>query len=461
MPADSDRVKIDVTVSPKGSLELLSQKELSALTDGAHHHALQNLYRRCALAVLNTGNEIDDVATLFDTYADFSVEVIRRTHGLELKIKNAPATAFVDQQMIAGVRQHLFAVLRDVIYLATEINDPARYDLTTSHGITDAVFQMLKHAGVMQPDQRPNLVVCWGGHSISREEYEYSKEVGYHLGLRQLDVCTGCGSGAMKGPMKGAFVGHAKQRRAGGRFIGLSEPGIIAAEPPNPLVNRLVILPDIEKRLEAFVRLGHAIIVFPGGVGTAEEILYILGILLDPANADIDLPLIFTGPASAQAYFAEIDAFLKLLFGQSIAQKYTIIVGDAEAVGHRLSRAIRQVRRQRTAMGDAYYFNWLLHIPLLQQRAFEVNHENVAALRLDSSLPNAELAVQVRQAFSAIVTGNIKEEGIRAIREHGPFQLRAEQNMLDALDHLLRQFAEQGRMKLHGAYTPCYQVVSG
>jgi hypothetical protein len=38
-----------------------------------------------------------------------------------------------------------------------------------------------------------------------------------------------------------------------------------------------VIMPDIEKRLEAFVRLGHGIIVFPGGVGTAEEILYLLG----------------------------------------------------------------------------------------------------------------------------------------------------------------------------------------
>ena len=31
---------------------------------------------------------------------------------------------------------------------------------------------------------------------------------------------------------------------------------------------------------EAFVRVGHGIIVFPGGVGTAEEILYLLGVLV-------------------------------------------------------------------------------------------------------------------------------------------------------------------------------------
>ncbi|HCI10222.1 MAG TPA: LOG family protein, partial [Alcanivorax sp.] len=66
----------------------------------------------------------------------------------------------------------------------------------------------------------PNLVVCWGGHSISREEYDYAKSVGYQLGLRELDICTGCGPGAMKGPMKGAHVAHAKQRRRQGRYLG-------------------------------------------------------------------------------------------------------------------------------------------------------------------------------------------------------------------------------------------------
>ena len=145
---------------------------------------------------------------------------------------------------------------------------------------------------------KPNLVVCWGGHSIGTEEYQYTKKVGYELGLRGLDVCTGCGPGAMKGPMKGATIGHAKQRIVGGRYIGLTEPGIIAAEPPNPIVNQLVIMPDIEKRLEAFVRLSHGIVVFPGGVGTAEEILYLLGILLEPANAG-------TAPES-RAHRAEI-----------------------------------------------------------------------------------------------------------------------------------------------------------
>ncbi len=208
------RPTIDTEVTPRGTLELLSQREVQQLRSTADSRILE-LFRRCALAVLNTGDDTDDAAALFDAYHDFSIEIVQRTRGLKLNIKNAPASAFVDGRMVEGIRQHLFAVLRDLVYIGTEIENNRRFDLNSSEGITDAVFHILKQARVLVPDVRPNTVVCWGGHSISRVEYEYTKEVGYHLGLRGLDICTGCGPGAMKGPMKGAAIGHVKQRQAG------------------------------------------------------------------------------------------------------------------------------------------------------------------------------------------------------------------------------------------------------
>ena len=270
---------VDTEVSPRGALELLSQREVEQLRFAAksgENSQLFELLRRCALAVMNSGSEEDDAAALFDRNRDFSVEIVQRTRGLKLKITNAPASAFVDGRIIEGIRQHLFAVLRDLVYIRTEIEQSERFDLDRGDSVTDAIFHILKHARILNPNLRPNLVVCWGGHAVSRTEYEYAKGVGYHLGLRGLDVCTGCGPGAMKGPMKGAAIGHAKQRMRDARYVGLTEPGIIAAEPPNPMVNHLVVLPDIEKRLEAFVRIGHGVIIFPGGVGTVEEILYLL-----------------------------------------------------------------------------------------------------------------------------------------------------------------------------------------
>jgi predicted Rossmann-fold nucleotide-binding protein len=457
--AEPPRMRINAQIAPRGTLEVLSQMDVAALTDTARRIDLMDVFRRCALAVLNTGNETDDAKALFDTYADFSIEVVRRTRGLKLVIRNAPPSAFVAGRMVEGIREHLFSLLRDIVFIGTEYSELLSAEDLAPAVVTDAVFQILKHARVLEPNKPPNLVVCWGGHSISREEYEYTKEVGYHLGLRGLDICTGCGPGAMKGPMKGAAVGHAKQRITEGRYIGLSEPGIIAAEPPNPMVNHLVVLPDIEKRLEAFVRLGHAVLVFPGGVGTAEEIFYLLGIVTDPKNAERPLPLVFTGPAGSEAYFAELDRFLRRVLGDDIASYYRIIVGNAEAVGEHIDTCMRRIRTQRRRDGDAYYFNWLLSIPSEHQKPFQVSHESVAALRLSRDLPRHTLIAELRRAFSAIVTGNVKENGIRMIEERGPFVLASDQELVVALDQLLTQFVRQGRMRLIGEYKPCFRVV--
>lgn len=456
-PPGDDRVNIDV--SPRGSLEMLSQLEVEALRrlgSGSAH----DLFRRCALAVLNSGTAQDDAAAIFDRFHDFDIEVLQRTRGVKLRIRNAPGSAFVNGRMIEGIKEHLFAVLRDVVYIATEIDHGQGFDLDSSVGITNAVFHILRNAGVLTLTRNANLVVCWGGHSISRDEYDYTKQVGYVLGLHGLDICTGCGPGAMKGPMKGAAVGHAKQRNHQGRYVGVSEPGIIAAEPPNPMVNRLVILPDIEKRLEGFVRLAHAFVVFPGGVGTIEEILYLMGILLDPANAHHRLPVILTGPEGTEYWFEAVDRLLVSSLGEEVRELYEIHVGDPWAVAGSVAKGVRAVRQQRLKFGDAFYFNWLLEVPLSYQQPFEPTHARMRALRLSAEAPRHELVVDLRRAFSGIVAGNVKESGIRQVREHGPWELSADPRLLEPLDALLEGFVAKGRMKLDGKdYQPCYRLL--
>ena len=224
---------VSARVGPRGSLENLSQQEAARLQDRGHG-GLYSLFRRCALAVLNAGSDSDNPAELFKKYENFDVRIIRQAWGIRLELQNAPAMAFVDQQMIQGIKELLFAVLRDIVYTADDIIESGRFDLSRSADITGAVFHIIRNARLLDPRERPDLAVCWGGHSIAREEYEFTKLVGYELGLRGLNVCTGCGPGAMKGPMKGATIGHLKQRIYGGRYIGLTEPGIVAAEPPNP-----------------------------------------------------------------------------------------------------------------------------------------------------------------------------------------------------------------------------------
>ena len=448
-------------VSPAGSMDLLSQLEVERLKKTASSELYQ-LYRNCTLAVLNSGSHTDNSKELLDKHKSFDVTVMRRERGIKLELANPPEHAFVDGQIIKGIQEHLFSVLRDIVYVNMHLADSQRLNLTNAIHITNLVFGILRNAGALIPGALPNLVVCWGGHSINPTEYQYTREVGHELGLRELNICTGCGPGAMEGPMKGAAIGHAKQRYKEQRYLGLTEPSIIAAEPPNPIVNELVIMPDIEKRLEAFVRIAHGIIIFPGGAGTAEELLYILGIMMHPENASQPMPIVLTGPKESEAYFRSIDKFVAETLGDEARKHYQIVIDDPEKVAQIMSQAMPEVRQHRKDNGDAYSFNWSLKIEPEFQLPFEPTHDSMANLDLHLNQKPEVLAANLRRAFSGIVAGNVKAEGIREIERHGPFTIDGDTKLMKKMDLLLKDFVAQHRMKLPGgsAYEPCYKIAA-
>ncbi|AOR64315.1 nucleotide 5'-monophosphate nucleosidase PpnN [Pectobacterium wasabiae] len=450
-------------ISPLGSMDLLSQLEVDMLKSTASSD-LYRLFRNCSLAVLNSGSQTDNSKELLSRYEDFDINVLRRERGVKLELVNPPEDAFVDGNIIRALQANLFAVLRDILFVNGQIASAGRYqnlNLENSAHITNLVFSILRNAKALHVGEEPNMVVCWGGHSINEIEYLYARKVGSQLGLRELNICTGCGPGAMEAPMKGAAVGHAQQRYKEGRFIGMTEPSIIAAEPPNPLVNELIIMPDIEKRLEAFVRIGHGIIIFPGGVGTAEEFLYLLGIMMNPENSEQVLPIILTGPEESANYFHVLDEFIVGTLGRQARRYYSIIINDAAEVARQMKKAMPLVKESRRHTGDAYSFNWSLRIAPDLQLPFEPSHENMADLNLHPNQPAEELAAALRRAFSGIVAGNVKEVGIQAIEQRGPYKIHGDPQMMKSMDTLLQGFVAQQRMKLPGsAYIPCYEICS-
>jgi predicted Rossmann-fold nucleotide-binding protein len=442
-------------INPVGNMNLLSQSEIEQLQQSATSKIYQ-LYRNCSLAVLNAGSHTDDAEEIYQKFQDFEIQVLRRERGVKLALANPPAHAFVDGKIIKGIQELLTSVLRDILFT----HNRYQADTIGTEQVTDLTFDILRNANVIIPESDPNLVTCWGGHSINHNEYKYTKEVGYQLGLRGFNICTGCGPGAMKGPMKGATIAHSKQRNKDGRYIGLTEPSIIAAEPPNPIVNELVIMPDIEKRLEAFVRMSHGIIIFPGGAGTAEELLYILGIMLNNKNQAQKLPIILTGPKESAEYFVQIDRFIAATLGEKAQNLYEIIVDDSVAVAKAMRVKLDEVLTYRKQTGDAYHFNWSLVIEPDFQQPFEPTHENISNLPINYDLETATLAANLRRVFSAIVAGNVKSQGIKAIRENGPFEISGDKQIMKLMDNLLASFVKQQRMKLPGSeYVPCYKVI--
>jgi len=419
------------------------------------------LFKKCALAVLNSLELSDDIRVIQSQLEQFDINVLQRDRGIKREIFNAPRQAFIDGEMIQGIKEHLFSVLRDIVFLDQALRYNPDFDFSNGHATTNAIFNILRNARAIRPGIEPNKIVCWGGHAISQAEYEYCKEVGYRLGLRGMNIITGCGPGAMKGPMKGALIGQSKQRIYNGRFIGITEPGIIAAESPNPIVNELVIMPDIEKRLEAFVRLGHGVIIFPGGVGTMEEILYLMGLLLDKENRDIPFPVILTGNKDSADYLNKIDHFIQNTLGVEASNLYQIIIDNPTQVSKNIQSGLSKVTQFRKKMDDAFHFNWRLKIDHYFQQPFHPDHASMAALDLSKGQEKHKLAANLRRAFSGIVTGNVRENGIEAIEKYGPFKLTGDASLCNEVDNLLQEFIKQNRMKLIATdYKPCYQFIS-
>ena len=172
--------------------------------------------------------------------------------------------------------------------------------------------------------------------------------------------------------------------------------------------------------------------------------------------------MIMTGPAGSAAYFEQIDAFIGLTLGEEAQSCYQIITGDPDAVARAMSKGLQKVRKWRIANNDAFYFNWLLEIPPDFQIPFEPTHDNMANLRINREVAVHDLAADLRRAFSGIVAGNVKPEGLKSIREHGHFEIRGDAEIMRALDDLLAAFVADNRMKIPGgsAYEPCYRVIA-
>ena len=167
-----------------------------------------------------------------------------------------------------------------------------------------------------------------------------------------------------------------------------------------------------------------------------------------------------TGPESARGYFEQIDEFIETTLGADARRFYRITIGDPSETARILAEQIDNVLSMRRIEGDASYFNWRLKIADDDQLPFVATHENMAALNLSQDQEPHEMASNLRRAFSGLVAGNVKEYGIRAIEEHGPFEIKGDQKIMSRLDTLLSSFVKDQRMHLSDVtYKPCYRVI--
>lgn len=105
----------------------------------------------------------DDSRALLNKYPDFDIHLVARERGVSLELHNPPKEAFVDDRIIRSIQYHLFAVLRDILFVNVMSQRLNPDNIQDSKHITNLVFAILRNAKALPIGEHPNLVVCWEG----------------------------------------------------------------------------------------------------------------------------------------------------------------------------------------------------------------------------------------------------------------------------------------------------------
>lgn len=96
-----------------------------------------------------------------------------------------------------------------------------------------------------------------------------------NLSERGIDVVTGGGPGLMEAANRGVLA--SKRRRSQSIGLPLDLPSLI--EPANKHLDIKSSHKRFSSRLDEFIRLSHAVVVAPGGIGTLLELMYVWQLL--------------------------------------------------------------------------------------------------------------------------------------------------------------------------------------
>ncbi|PIR48500.1 hypothetical protein COU80_02185 [Candidatus Peregrinibacteria bacterium CG10_big_fil_rev_8_21_14_0_10_55_24] len=439
---------IVIPIAPDDALNAINAEALAELNGP---NGLSRQFHDCCLAACHPGNG-SHMADIHEQNPDFSLEVSRTQEGVQIAVHYPPMSSVETvrgkSHILHALQNHIRSIARDLLLHGKLFRSQ------DSAEITNGVRTLIEHAGLLRATQAHGIplhrITYWGGQRITDAEYDHSKETGYWSARKFQEITTGGGQGTMKGPHKGAIEGYSAQDIVGARRPGFTQPGIIANEPPHKHIDPLVTFPDMEKRLEAFVRSSVGIMIGPGGVGTLEEILYMVTLLLHPENSEQRIAIVLTGPE--ERYFRTILNCVEQLLGSDVRkrllERMSVTIGNPKAACHALTEQIEKpggVVDYRRAQNMSLIWNDTLVIPPDLQKPTQFSHEAAAQLELHREQEPWQLSAQVRRAIDTVIWAHVTQEGFERVRDN-PLMLRGDTRILNAIRDALRYLEEEGRV---------------
>jgi len=383
--------------------------------------------------------ESDDLRGLRDRFSQMSLSVTTNAgREIFLSLGDVPSgVQGVDGDITIGQREFVSTIVRDV---ALTPNLKGNGD---AEEVSKFVKRMVEKTGVLDTEPRIRTFV-WGGHSVPQDEYSFARSVGYWDGYLGMEIITGCGQGVMKAPFKGASTGYNKQREVGRQRIGFNEQKLMVAEAPNPVINKLCVFPDIEKRMEAFIRASHRGRVHPGGTGAMEEIMTFLGMKMHPKNEGLYYPFDLVDRPGG-AYVSRLEKFFRVCFGDTLSEYLTVFVSKPEEYAKHV-RETNVPLQAKVEQGELW--NEDLYMPPEIQKPYAVSFEALEKLDLNREREPFDLIVDLRRFFSAMVYLVVKNpQMVQDWKGEKPL-IKGDWELLYAVNDLIDDFNREKRLRV-------------
>ena len=134
---------MQVELNPTGVLNLLSRLEVDLLQQSTTSERYR-LFRNCALAVLNVGSHTDSSSEIYDKYENFDIQLLARERGIKIALSNPPESAFVDGQIITGIHEHIFSVIRDILFICQKYHGENKSPVEITHMVLTCCVTLMR-----------------------------------------------------------------------------------------------------------------------------------------------------------------------------------------------------------------------------------------------------------------------------------------------------------------------------
>lgn len=322
MSNERTNLRIELTSGNLG-IENLSVSVLREMSEATI--VKSNILRNLIASVIERGPD-PDFAGVGDAMDPLELDRMLRKKFADMKIRIDGNHFVMENVPTSALTLNASTGLKDVSYLRKQQIVHALRDICLlpkgAKTAPEVVKAMIERTGILHTDPRPRTTV-WGGHRVSKPDYEYAKNIGYwDATVNNTEFITGSGSDMMKAPFSGAIPAYIDAGILGDRkCIGFTEIGIMVSERSNSLINSLVIFENISLRMMGFIAAGHRIRTHDGGVGSMQEVLRFLSIISHEKNQGIKYPFDLVGRTS-KSILAQFHEFFNLLFGKENVDEY-------------------------------------------------------------------------------------------------------------------------------------------